>query len=193
MPPSKKAEPMDGGVRAVWEIADSRTSQSIAVETPAREDAGPIAARMAFWAPVGLLFFFTVLFTLMLLKKVPLHPMHYLLVSAAFFAFHILLAYLVDHMDLHQAFWISAAVSILLVTSYMRLVAGVKFAVAYVGLSQLVYLIGFSYAFFFIGYTGLSIVIVAIITLFVIMQTTGRVDWNGVFKKKPPLRAGEEG
>ena len=188
--PSKKAEPTDGGVRAVWEITDSRTSQSIAVDTPAREDAGPIAARMAFWAPVGLFFFFTVLFTIMLLKKVPLHPMHYLLVSAAFFAFHILLTYLVDHIDIHRAFWISAAVSVLLVVSYMRLVAGVKFAVAYVGFTQLVYLIGFSYAFFWKGWTGLSIVVVAIITLFILMQATGRVDWNAVFKKEPSAPPG---
>ena len=183
--PSKKAEPTDGGVRAVWKITDSRPSQSIAVDTPAREDAGPIAARMAFWAPVGLFFFFTVLFTIMLLKKVPLHPMHYLLVSAAFFAFHILLTYLVDHIDIHRAFWISAAVSVLLVVSYMRLVAGARFAVLYAGLAQLVYLVGFSYAFFFVGYTGLSIVIVAILTLLVIMTATGRVDWNAVFKKGP--------
>jgi len=187
MSPSKKAEPTDGGVRAVWEITDSRTSQSIAVDTPAREDTGPITSRMSLYAPVGLFFFFTVLFTIMLLKKVPLHPMHYLLVSAAFFAFHILLAYLVDKIDIHQAFWISAAVSVFLVVTYMRLVAGVKFAVAYVGLAQLVYLIGFSYAFFWKGWTGLAIVVVAIVTLFILMQATGRVDWNAVFKKEPSV------
>ncbi|MCX5648905.1 MAG: inner membrane CreD family protein [Planctomycetota bacterium] len=186
MSPSKKAEPTDGGVRAVWKITDSRTSQSIAVDTPAREDAGPIAARMALYAPVGLLFFFTVLFTTMLLKKVSLHPMHYLFISAGFFAFHILLAYLVDKIDIHQAFWVSAAVSVFLVVSYMRLVAGIKFAVAYVGFAQLVYLIGFSYAFFWKGWTGLAIVVVAIITLFILMQATGRVVWNEVFKRKTP-------
>jgi len=193
MPPSKKAEPTDGGVRAVWKITNSRTSQSITVDTPAREDTGPITGRMALYAPVGLFFFFTVLFTTMLLKKVPLHPMHYLMISAGFFAFHILLAYLVDKIDIHQAFWISAAASVFLVVSYMRLVAGVRFAVAYVGLAQLVYLIGFSYAFFWKDWTGLSIVIVAIVTLFILMQATGRVDWNEVFKKKPPARAGEDG
>jgi len=190
MSPSKKAEPTDGGVRALWEITDSRTSQFIAVDTPAREDTGPITGRMALYAPVGLFFFFTVLFTVMLLKKVPLHPMHYLMISAGFFAFHILLAYLVDKIDIHRAFWISAAVSVFLVVSYMRLVAGVKFAVAYVGFTQLVYLIGFSYAFFWKEWTGLSIIVVAIITLFILMQATGRVDWNTVFKKGPAARAG---
>jgi hypothetical protein len=63
-------------------------------------------------------------------------------------------------------------------------VAGVKFAVFYAGLAQLVYLIGFSYAFFFTGWTGLTVVIVAIVTLFVLMQTTGRLNWNEVFAAK---------
>jgi len=184
--PTTPAEPFGGGMKAVWYIGDARTCQQFGIEMPGREDAGPIAGRMAFYAPVGLLFFFTVLFTTMLLKKVPLHPMHYLFISAGFFAFHILLAYLVDKIDIHQAFWVSAAVSVLLVVSYMRLVAGVKFAVAYVGLAQLVYLIGFSYAFFWKGWTGLSIVIVAIVTLFILMQATARVVWNEVFKRKTP-------
>lgn len=183
--PTTPAEPFGGGMKAVWHVGDARTRQQFGIEMPGREDAGPIAGRMAFYAPVGLLFFFTVLFTTMLLKQVPLHPMHYLFISAGFFAFHILLAYLVDKIDIHQAFWVSAAVSVLLVVSYMRLVAGVKFAVAYVGLAQLVYLIGFSYAFFWKGWTGLSIVVVAIVTLFILMQATGRVVWNTVFKKGP--------
>jgi hypothetical protein len=41
----------------------------------------------------------------------------------------------------------------------------VKFAVIYVGLAQLAYLVGFSYAFFWKGYTGLAITIGAILTL----------------------------
>ena len=150
---------------------------------PARSNPGPLAARMSMFAPISLLFFFTVLFTVVILKKIPLHPMHYMFISAGFFAFHILLAYLVDIINIHVAFWICAAVSIFLVVSYMRLVAGVKFAVFYVGLAQLVYLIGFSYAFFHPGWTGLTVVIGAVITLFVLMQSTGRVDWQGVFAK----------
>jgi len=184
--PTTPAEPFGGGMKAVWHVGDAQTRQQFGIEMPGRENAGPIAGRMAFYAPVGLFFFFTVLFTTMLLKRVPLHPMHYLLISAAFFAFHILLAYLVDKMDIHEAFWISAAVSVFLVVNYMRLVAGVRFAVAYVGFAQLIYLIGFSYAFFWKEWTGLSIVIVAILTLFVLMLATARVVWNEVFKRKTP-------
>ena len=35
--------------------------------------------------------------------------MNYLFVAAAFFAFHLLLAYLVDHVYIHAAFAIAAA------------------------------------------------------------------------------------
>jgi hypothetical protein len=183
--PSTPAEAADGGGgrKAVWHFDDYRTRQRIGIEMPQRQNPGPIAARMAFFAPVSLFFFFTVLFTVIVLKKLPLHPMHYLFISAGFFAFHILMAYLVDKVGMHLTFWVCAAVSVLLVVSYMRLVAGAKFAVLYVGLAQLVYLIGFSYAFFWEGNTGLTIVIVAILTLFVLMQATGRMDWNEVFRK----------
>jgi len=187
--PSKAAEPSDRGMKAAWKFDDYRTRQGIGIEMPARQNAGPIAARMAFYAPVSLFFFYTVMFTIIILKKVPLHPMHYLFISAGFFAFHILMAYLVDKIGIHEAFWICAAVSVFLVTSYMRLVAGARFAILYVGLAQLVYLIGFSYAFFWTGWTGLTVVIVAIITLFVLMQATGRIDWNEVFRKPPVLPA----
>jgi len=44
-------------------------------------------------------------------------------------------------------------------------------------LAQLVYLILFSYAFFFKGFTGLTITIGSITTLFVVMQMTGRIRW----------------
>ena len=72
-----------------------------------------------------------------------------------------------------------------LVVSYMRLVAGVKFAVVYVGAAQLVYLVGFSYAFFWVGLTGLTLTIGAIATLFVLMQATGKIDWYEVFSRSP--------
>ena len=39
----------------------------------------------------------------------------------------------------------------------------------------------FSYAFFFEGFTGLTITVGAIVTLFVLMQMTARVSWDEVF------------
>ena len=49
---------------AAWHYDNIRMNQPMGIEMPKRPNAGPIAARMSFWAPVSLLFFFTVLFTL---------------------------------------------------------------------------------------------------------------------------------
>ncbi len=183
--PARRARQEGSGMKAVWTYPRLISSQSIGIVMPARPNAGPIVARMSFFAPVSLLFFFTVLFTSMVLKRIPLHPMHYLFISAGFFSFHILLAYLADLMELQVAFWICAAVSVILVVSYMRLAAGVKFAVTWVALAQLVYLVGFSYAFFWKSHTGLTVVIGAILTLFLLMQATGRIDWSVAFRVEP--------
>ena len=64
---------------------------------------------------------------------------------------------------------------------YLRIVFGAAFALLAAGTAQLVYLVLFSYAFFFKGLTGLAITIGAIATLFVLMQITARVNWNNVF------------
>jgi len=172
--------------KATWQAENLITRQSMGIAMPRRANAGPIVARMSMFAPVSLAFFFTVLLALVVLKSIPLHPMHLLLVAAGFFAFHILLSYLADVMSIQPAFWTSAAVSVLLVVTYLRLVVGVKFAVLYAGAAQLVYLVGFSYAFFWVGRTGLTVTICAVVTLFVLMQATGKLDWQKVFASKHP-------
>ena len=43
----------------------------------------------------------------------------------------------------------------------------------------------FSYAFFFEGFTGLAVTVGAVLTLFVLMQLTARVDWADVFHGAP--------
>jgi hypothetical protein len=62
--------------------------------------------------------------------------------------------------------------------SYLRIVAGPRFAFVEAALAQLVYVAGFSYAFFFEGFTGLTVTIGAILSLFLVMQMTARVNWN---------------
>ena len=92
-----------------------------------------------------------------------------------------------DHVDIHVAFVAASAVSVGLVVSYLRLVSGTRFALARAGLAQLVFLVLFSYAFFFEGYTGLTVTIGAIVTLFVLMQVTARVDWTAVFAQRDAI------
>jgi inner membrane protein involved in colicin E2 resistance len=167
-----------------WQFASLVTGQKIGMVAPNRLNPGPFAARVTFFAPVSLLFFVTVLVMLGLLRGRNLHPMNYFFLSAAFFAFHLLLAYLVDHVDVHVAFAIAAATSVVLVISYLRLVAGIQYALFEAGAAQIVFLILFSYAFFFEGYTGLTVTVGAVLTLFVLMQMTGGVDWESVFARR---------
>jgi len=47
-----------------------------------------------------------------------------------------------------------------------------------IGIAQVLYLVLFSYSFFWDGFTGLAITIGAIATLFFVMQATGRTDWR---------------
>lgn len=120
-----------------------------------------------------------------------LHPMHYWFIAAAFFAFHLLLAYLVDHVNVHVAFAAAAAVSLFLVVSYLRLVTGMRRALSSAGAAQLVFLVLFSYAFFFEGFTGLAITVGAIVTLFVLMQMTAHVSWDETFRAGAATRRSE--
>ena len=68
----------------------------------------------------------------------------------------------------------------------MRIVVGNRFAFLETALAQIVYLIGFSYAFFFEGFTGLAVTIGVIITLFVVMQMTARINWSQKFQLAAP-------
>ena len=66
---------------------------------------------------------------------------------------------------------IAAAVSVSLVVSYLRARGRHALrAAARRALAQLVFLVLFSYAFFFEGYTGLTVTVGAVLTLFVLMQ-----------------------
>jgi len=80
-----------------------------------------------------------------------------------------------------MAFAICSAVSVFLVVSYLRLVVGMRFATREAAIAQFIYLVAFSYAFFLKGFTGLAITIGSIVTLFVVMQATGRIRWKEKF------------
>jgi inner membrane protein involved in colicin E2 resistance len=179
--PTAKEE-TESGMALAWDFTKRITGNHIGIAMPERVNPGPMAERMTFFAPVSLLFFFFIIFIITTLRGINLHPMNYFFLAAAFFAFHLLMAYLVDHLDIHLAFLISAAVSLFLVVSYLRLVTGMRFALVEAGTAQLIYLILFSYSFFFKGYTGLIITIASILTLFVVMQMTGRIKWEEKFR-----------
>nr|HID13510.1 hypothetical protein [Anaerolineae bacterium] len=172
------------GWQLQWQFTNLVSDFDVGVEMPHRLNPGPIASRMSYFAPVSLLFFFTVLVVLGMVKDTNLHPMHYFFLGASFFSFHLLFAYLVDHVPLELTFVIAAIISLALVISYLWRVVGWRFALWPAGVSQSLFLVLFSYAFFFEGYTGLMVTIGAIITLAVLMQITAKVDWAKVFRKK---------
>jgi len=190
--PSEKHETANGWNLA-WNYKDMLAGYQIGMIMPEKLQPGPLAGRISFFAPVSLFFFFFLVFIITTIRRVDLHPMNYFFLAAAFFAFHLLMAYLVDHISIHWSFYIGAIVSMGLVISYMRLVVGPRFALVECGLAQFVYLVLFSYAFFFKGFTGLSVTIGAIITLFVVMQMTGKVNWSEKFARPgvapPPFPA----
>jgi hypothetical protein len=172
-----------GGWELRWQYASLLSGVPVALAMPQKLQPGPLAGQISFFAPVSLFFFFFLMFIITTLRGIELHPMNYFVLAGAFFAFHLLLAYLVDHISIHMAFVICSVVSIFLVVSYLRLVVGMRFAAVEAGLSQFLYLVLFSYAFFFEGFTGLAITIGAILTLFVVMQMTGRIRWEEQFAK----------
>jgi Inner membrane protein CreD len=171
MSPTAKRSSNDGWTLE-WKFGSLVTGQHIGIDLPNRLNPGPLAARL------------TVMVILGVLSGQNLHPVNYGFLSAAFFAFHLLLAYLVDHISIHTAFLLASLVSVFLVVSYLRVVVGTRFALAKAGLAQFVFLVLFSYAFFFEGYTGLTVTVGAILTLFVMMQATARVDWGAVFAQR---------
>jgi inner membrane protein involved in colicin E2 resistance len=178
--PTEKKKIGDGW-ELTWNYKSLVSGFSIAIAMPEHVQPGPLAGEISYFAPVSLLFFFFVMFMITTIRGIDLHPMNYFFLAAAFFAFHLLLAYLADHISIHAAFAICSLVSVFLVVSYLRLVVGMRFAAVEAGLSQLVYLVLFSYAFFYRGYTGLTVTVGAILSLFVAMQMTGRIRWSEKF------------
>ncbi len=166
-----------------WRYTNLLSGVKIGMVMPRKLNPGPWVSQIIFAAPVSLFLFFFVVFVLTSVKRIKLHPMNYFFIGAAFFSFHLLLAYLVDHVSIHLSFLICSLVSIALVVSYLRLVVGNRFAFVDAGALQFVYLVLFSYTFFFERFTGLAITVLCILTLFVVMQFTGRVDWDTLFRR----------
>jgi hypothetical protein len=162
------------GWRGTWDFRSLVGSAPISLELPQKTNPGPLAARITFFAPVALLFYFFVVGLLAEGRGHRLHPLSWFLIGCAFFADHLLFAYLADHVPLWLALTLSSAVSIVLAVTYAQWIVGWRFAIREMGLAQLVYLVGFSLTFLLKGFTGLSITVGAILTLFLMMQVTGR-------------------
>lgn len=178
-------QPLGNGWRLRWNYATLVTASGLGMQIPYPPQPGPLAQRITMWAPVSLLFYFFVMLLITTLRKIDLHPINYFFLACAFFAFHLLFAYLVDRIPLEIAFVICAVVSMFLTISYLRLAVGLRFAAVESGLAQLVYLVLFSFALFYEGWSGLTITLGAIASLFVAMQVTGRIRWSALLEAEP--------
>lgn len=185
--PTRKVR-QGGGWVLTWSYANLLSGVQAGITLPRKLNPGPWVSQVTFAAPVSLFLFFFLLFIVTTKREVPLHPMHYFFLAAAFFSFHLLMAYLVDHVALWAAFLMAASVSLFLTVSYIRTAVSPRFAFLEVGLGQLVYQVLFSAAFFLEAYTGLSITVLCVLTLFAVMQYTARMDWEAVFSRKAGTR-----
>jgi hypothetical protein len=169
-----------------WEYRELLTGAGIGMAFPSPLQPGPLAERITFWAPLSLGFYVFVMLVITALRRIELHPVNYFFLACAFFAFHLLFAYTIDRIPVEWAFVLCAAVSMALTVSYLRLVVGLRFAAVEAAAAQFFYQILFSLALFDEGFSGLSITIGAIATLFVMMQLTGRIRWSERFAARTP-------
>ncbi|MFC1498341.1 inner membrane CreD family protein [Verrucomicrobiota bacterium] len=178
-------EETTNGMVATWSAADLITNQEIGIIIPEKLNPGPLTSRITFFAPVCLLFFFVLVGTINILYKVNIHPMHYLFVAAGFFAFHLLLAYMVGKINnVHVSFIICAVISVALVTSYLSAALKGKFPWKIAVAGQLFFLVLFSYSFFLKGATGLTVAIGSVVTLAILMRVTAHIDWSETFARR---------
>ena len=184
-PPAKRET--GSGWELDWTYRNLVSGFQIALIMPEKLQPGPLAGQISFFAPVSLFFFFFIMLIISTIRNIELHPMNYFFLAAAFFSFHLLLAYLVDHISIHAAFVVASIASVFLVISYLRLVVGLRFAAVEAGGAQFLYLVLFSYAFFFKGFTGLAVTIGSVTTLFAVMQLTGRIRWAEKFAERLPM------
>ena len=183
--PSKKLSPLEkietkDGYELIWDLKNAVTGKDIGLTMPNKLNPGEIVSRVTFFAPVSLLFFFAVLFILSIMMKMDFHPMHYFFLAATFFSFHLMYSYFSDHVNLSIAFGIASCVSLILTVTYLRLLTSKRIAYGFAPLTQLIYLIVFSFSFFFKGITGLIVTVCSVLTLFILMQVTGsgRLEHN---------------
>lgn len=180
--PTSRVETEEGW-DLTWQYADVIGARGAGMDMPAVVNPGPAAARMAFFAPVSLLFYFSVLIILGMARGVALHPINYFFLAAGCFSFQLMFAYMVDLVPTIAAFSIAAGVSVTLVTAYLWRAAGGRFA-RLSAAAQLAYMVLFSCSFFHPGSTGITITAGSVLTLAILMAATARVDWTRAFSTR---------
>jgi len=182
MSPIEKKETKTG-YELLWSLNKAVTGKDVGLIIPNKLNPGEIVTRVTFFAPVSLFFFFIVIFMLSIIFKINFHAMHYFFLAATFFSFHLMYSYFSDHLDLYLTFALSSIVSLILTITYLKLFAPKIITFIYAPITQFIYLIVFSFSFFFKGMTGVIVTICSVITLFILMQMTGKTNWDEIFTR----------
>jgi hypothetical protein len=182
--PTSKTQTAEGW-ELLWEYDRLVSGRAVGVSMPTPLNPGPVASRISFFAPIALLFYFAAVVLVSTTRGVRIHPINYAFLAAGMFAFHLLFAYLVDRVDIAVAFAIASVVSVGMCTAYLKLFIADTQALVELAVSQIVFLVLFSFTFFFEGLTGLAVAIGSVLTLGYFMVRTGRVDWERVFARQP--------
>jgi hypothetical protein len=182
MSPTDKVETPEGW-QLKWDFTNLITRFDVGVILPEPLNPGWVVTRLIFMAPLSLLLFLASLVILVLIRELSLHPFHFVFICAAYFSFHLLLAYLASYMPLSLALILSFLVTFFLIINYLRLISNWRFSLEGGGFPLVMFLFLFSLAFLFPEYTGLIITVGAIIVLGALMQLTARVDWSKVLGK----------
>lgn len=180
------------GEELVWQFSRVVTGRFMSIDMPEPIQPGELASALSFSAPVSLFFFFLVMEALARKKRITLHPLHFAFLAGAFFAFHLLFSYSADHLEVIPAFALASVTSVFLVVSYLRVLVSARFAFVEAGLAQLVYLVGFALAHFAEGFTGLTVTVLAILTLFLLMQWSAKAEREGAVGSLAPAPAPAE-
>jgi hypothetical protein len=169
MPPTEPLQETPQGKILVWKLDKALTQLNIGVILPDKLNVEEQLFVMTYRAPVFFLMFLISLGAILRLAGESLNFIQIAVTSLAYFLFYPLFAYLVISLGLVLAFIISFASIGLLILNYIRLLHGIKIALAVVT-AYIFYLGITSLAALLPTYTGLILIIEGVILLGIFMQ-----------------------
>lgn len=159
-----------GGAKVTWNYQQLLSGGKASIEIPQRENPGPKLIDICLYAPFGLGLFLVMMVVTSMVSGYSLDPVHLILCTAGYFAFHLQLVYFADQLGIGWAFALSALVSIMLVQTYLARLFGIPYVLKVGGWIQLLYLVGFSTSFLNEQMRGLPLVGIMLLTLAVLMH-----------------------
>ena len=163
-----------------WNYENLLNGARVGLELPEKQDTGPALISICQFAPLGLLLFtVAVAISGLVENKLP-HAVHFVLLGAGYYGFHLLLVYLSEHLGLLWSFVLAASVSTFLCCSYGKRVFSSRFVARKLLPSLLFYLVAFSSAFLVEGFRGLPLVALLVVSLYFVMQLVpGLMEQHG--------------